>query len=274
MQGAAMLLSFDRDRPGEPLMQQEGAMNAIFRHKRSASATALQGLAFLSVTAMPWAVQAQSISDELRHKTEMFSNAGQQGDGQAMARMLDDRVVFFNEGGDQASKADMASATPSTTSGVSTRMTITDWHCEVHGDVAVASFIDDQQQDFHGQPFHARYRSVETWLKEPNDWRMISSETIALADDPAAVTLSAAVLDEYVGSYEAAPGVRFTFSRQGDTLLASTGGPLQAQKAEVRDVFFTPGNPRARKVFERDAKGRITGFALRREGHDILFRKV
>lgn len=222
------------------------------------------------------AVAAEDVSALLLAKTQAFSDAGQRGDGPAMAAMLDDRVVFFNEGGDQATKADMAASTPASAQpGITTRMTVTDWRCEVHDDVAVASFIDDQQQDWHGQPFHARYRSVETWRRAGGDWRMIASETIALNDDPAAVTLPASALDDYVGAYEAAPGVRFTFMRQGDQLYAATaGGPPTLQNAEVRDLFFTPGRSRFTKLFERDAGGRVTGFVLRREGHDIRFRRV
>lgn len=218
----------------------------------------------------------EAVSALLFRKTQEFSDAGQRGDGKAMAALLDDRVVFFNEGGDEATKKDMASTTlaaPQT--GVTTHMKVTEWHCEVHGDVAVASFIDEQTQDWHGQPFHARYRSVETWLHEGTEWRMIGSETIALNDDPAAVTLPAATLDDYVGTYEAAPGVRFTFTRQdGELYAAVAGGPKTLQKAELKDLFFTPGRSRFTKVFERGASGRVIGFALRREGHDIYFRRV
>ncbi|MEQ7874310.1 DUF4440 domain-containing protein [Sphingomonas sp. ASV193] len=219
---------------------------------------------------------AETVSQLLLRKTQAFSDAGQRGDGTAMAAMLDDHLVFFNESGDQASKSDLAASTPSTgSSGITTRMTITDWHCEVHGDVAVASFIDDQQQDWHGQPFHARYRSVETWRHAGKDWKMIASETIALVDDPTPVSLPGSTLQDYVGRYEAAPGIEFSFTRDGDTLFAATAGsPPTRQEAEIKDVFFTPGRSRTRKLFERDATGRITGFLLRREGHDLRFRRL
>jgi hypothetical protein len=42
---------------------------------------------------------------------------------------------------------------------------------------------------------------------------------------------------------------------------------------EVRDVFFVAGQPRTRRVFLRDAAGRITGFADRREGEDVRWRR-
>jgi hypothetical protein len=217
----------------------------------------------------------QSISALLRAKTESFSRAGQSGDGKTMAAMLDDRVTFINEGGDVATKAAMAASTPTPANGAATKMTVTDWTCEVRGDVAVTSFIDDLQQVVYGQPFHAQFRSVETWQRLRGDWRMVGSATVALQAEPPAVTLTPAVLDDYVGVYEAAPGVDYTFTRRGDELMSSVRkGPQTVQKAEVRDVFFTPGGGRARKVFQRDASGKVVALAIRRDGHDIVFRKV
>jgi ketosteroid isomerase-like protein len=218
---------------------------------------------------------AEDVSALLEKQTQAFSDAGQKGDGAAMAKMLDDNVVFFNEGGDAATRKDMASGGAPPSKGVTIKMTIEDWHCAVHGNVAVASFIDDQHMNFHGQPFHAKYRSVETWMKEGGQWRMIGSETLALQDDPAAVVLPAKALDDYVGTYSAAPGVTFTFARKGSDLMASlNGGEQTLQKAELRDVFFTPGRARARKIFLRDANGKITAFVNRREGHDLVFKRV
>ena len=229
----------------------------------------------LAASAPALAAPADDVSSLLRQKTQEFSDAGQRGDGATMARLLDDRVVFFNEGGDSASKQDMVGSASPPAPGVDIKMTVTDWRCEVHGDVAVASFIDDQVVSGAGDGLHAQYRSVETWLKTGGEWRMIGSQTLALQDDPPAVALPAATLDEYVGTYKDGTGRRFTLIRKGGDLLAAVDdGAPTLQKAEVRDVLFTPGHARVRKVFQRDAAGHVTGFAYRREGHDTVFRKV
>jgi hypothetical protein len=235
----------------------------------------LNGVAFASLLAASPASATEDVSALLLAKTAAFSDASQRNDGRAMGEMLDNRVVFFNEGGDRASKADMAASVPATgPAGVTTKMEITDWQCELHGVVAVASFIDDQRQDFHGQPFHARYRSVETWLRQGTDWRMIASETIALLDDPKTIRLMPSTLQDYVGRYEAAPGVGYVITLVGGQLVGSAnGGPASPQVAEVRDVLFTPGRSRAKKIFERNGSGDVTGFLLRREGHDIEFQR-
>jgi hypothetical protein len=154
-------------------------------------------------------------------------------------------------------------------------MVVTDWRCERHGDVAVASFIDDQTRDLHGQIFHAQYRSVETWLRDQGTWLMIGSQTIALQTDPAAVALPVATLDEYAGTYQATPSLTAVFARKDNELsLSVNGGPPSVQRAELRDILFTPGSPRTRRVFQRDQHGNIVGFISRREGHDIVFRRI
>jgi hypothetical protein len=53
-----------------------------------------------------------------------------------------------------------------------------------------------------------------------------------------------------------------------------TGRPAQPLRVEASDVLFVPAQPRSRKVFLRGPDGRLTGFADRREGHDIIWTRV
>jgi hypothetical protein len=56
--------------------------------------------------------------------------------------------------------------------------------------------------------------------------------------------------------------------------MKRAGHPDRFFLPEVRDVFFEPGQPRTRRIFERDAQGRITGFADRREERDIVWKRI
>jgi ketosteroid isomerase-like protein len=224
---------------------------------------------------MPAAAAPEDVSALLRARTQAFSDASQRGDAAVLKALLDDKVVFFNENGDLSSKDDIVSGATPPPAGNDVTMTVTDWHCALHGNVAVASFIDNQTRDLHGQVFHAQYRSVETWLKEHGAWLMIGSQTLALQTDPAFVALPAETLDQYVGTYEAAPDLHAVFTRAGNELrLSANGGPPILQRAELRDVVFTPGSPRIRRIFQRDKHGTVVGFISRREGHDIVFRRL
>ena len=208
----------------------------------------------------------------LHKQTQFFSDAGQRGDGLAMAKMLDPEVIFFNETGEKATRTDMAGATPPAAGTPIRAITTTDWDCKVYGNVAVTSFIDVVEQ---GKPGEMQFRSVETWRKEGAVWKMIGSETLSLQQDPDSVALDGKVLDEYAGTYEAAPGTRFTFEhKDGDLVASLNGGAVTAQKAQARDIFFTPGHGTTPKVFQRSDDGKITGFIYLRGKNSIVFKRV
>ena len=215
---------------------------------------------------------AQDGCDLLHKRTQAFSDAGQRGDGAVMAKMLDPDVIFFNETGEKATRADMAGATPPAAGTPIRAITTTDWDCKVYGDVAVTSFIDVLEQ---GKPGEMNFRSVETWRKEGAAWKMIGSETLTLQQDPDPVVLDGKALDEYAGSYEAGASMRFTFMRKDGDLVASlNGGAETAQKAQARDIFFTPGRGTTPKVFQRGDDGKITGFIYLRGKNSIVFKRI
>jgi hypothetical protein len=159
--------------------------------------------------------------------------------------------------------------------GVSNKLVQTDFVCRVHGPVAVTSFTDNSTVDFHGQTLHAGYLSTEVWLDEHGTWRMISSQTLALAVDPPAITLPSSVLDEYAGSYRAGSGYVLKIVHTGGGLTGSVnGGKPFTLRAELKDLLFVAGQPRVRRVVQRDASGRVVAILSRREGHDIVLKRM
>ena len=207
----------------------------------------------------------------LHKQTQAFSDAGQRGDGAAMGKLLDANAIFFNETGDRATRADMAAATPPPAGTPIHTITTTDWNCHLYGAVAVTSFIDVLDP---GSPTETKFRSVETWRKAGSDWKMIGSETLTMPQDPDAVVLEPKTLDEYAGSYDAA-NMKFTFVHKGGELVASlNGGAESAQRAQSRDIFFTPGHGSTPKVFQRGDDGKISGFIYLRGKNSIVFKRV
>ena len=215
---------------------------------------------------------AQDTCGFLHKQTQAFSEAGQRGDGAAMAKVLNPKVIFFNETGERATRAEMAGATPPAAGSPIRAISTTDWDCKIYGDVAVTSFIDVLEP---GTLSELKFRSVETWRREGVAWKMIGSETLTLPQDPEPVVLDGKTLDEYAGSYEAGASMQFTFARKGDELVASLNGNSEtAQKALARDIFFTPGHGTTPKVFQRGDDGKITGFIYLRGKNSVVFKRV
>ena len=229
------------------------------------------GLGFAAVPA-----RAADETALIKHLSQDFSDASASGDAKTLSRLLDDRVVFIDESGEVATKkSDIVAGAGPSPAGVSQTLVQKNFKVAFHGNVAVSSFTDSSTVHVHGQVSHADFLSTEVWLRETAGWKMISSQTLAVPIDPPAVTLPPDVLDEYTGTYSGGPGYSVTIARAGADLTSSVNGTKPVRlKAELKDVLFVPSQPRLRRIFERDASGKITGFVSRREGHDIVFRRV
>ena len=219
--------------------------------------------------------RAEDVAALIQRQSQEFSDASASGDAATIGKYLDERVIFMNEGGDIGNRKDIVDGTKPSQSGFSNKLVQSDFKVEVHDNVAVTSFIDNSTQDVYGQTIHAKFQSTEVWMKESDGWKMISSQTMTVPEDPTTVSLPAKTLEEYVGTYEASPAFKFKIARDGDELTGSVndGKPFPI-KAELRDVLVTPGQPRLRRVIQRDASGKVTGLISRREGHDLLLKRV
>jgi len=225
--------------------------------------------------AVPATVHADPREADLQRLSQSFSDACAKGDAQAIGRMLDDHVVFMNENGDIAAKADLLQITPPPAGGPKQSLVQRDFHVEFHDDVAVTRFEDDSTVEMYGQTLKTRYLSTEVWRNEDGRWQMISSQTMVSPDDPPAIALTSADMNDYAGRYAAGDGYVLTIARDGDTLKGSTnGGAPYLIEAEARDVLFTPGQPRLRRIIERDASGRIVALHSRRDGHDFVLKRI
>jgi len=221
--------------------------------------------------AMPILAIAQDDAAIVKRQAQEFSDASGSGDAKTLEKYLDDDVVFMNEGGDMPTKHDIVSGAAPSPAGMSNKLVISDFDIKLDGDIAVTSFTDNSTFTAYGQTYQAAYKSIEVWRKKHGNWRMISSQTLAVSVDPPSIKQNNAELDEYVGTYQAGSKLSVKIERDGKGLVSSTnGGKPTELRVEVPNVLFTPGQPRQRRVFERDASGKISGFVSRREGHDLF----
>jgi hypothetical protein len=239
--------------------------------------SAMAGLAAVVLGAFftSGAIAAEDTSALLKRQTQALMDAITYGKPEVWRDLLDDKLIMVDEAGavsDKKSAVDQVQPLPK---GVSGNITVVDWHANVDGNVAVATFVDDEHENYHGQKLHALYRNTATWIKRPAGWKLLSLQVLATRQDPPAVALSTKLTDEYVGTYSGGADLTYVITKSGSAIMgAANGGKPVELKAELADVLFTPGNPRSRRIFQRDAKGAIIGFVSRREERDVVFRKV
>jgi hypothetical protein len=218
---------------------------------------------------------ASDVTALLQRQTQQLMDAVAAGDRGPWQRYVSEAVVFTTEDGIRKSKAELIAELRTFPPEIWGRIRVIDFSMVRHDEVAVATYIADEDEGYYGQVIHARYRSTDTWLLSNGTWQMIGSQVIALRDDPPAVDLAPTALDAYVGRYALTPAVIYTIRRDGANLRGQrTGRNEEALKVEVPDVLFVPGQPRLRKIFKRDAVGRLTGFVERRESWDISWPRV
>jgi Domain of unknown function (DUF4440) len=221
------------------------------------------------------AAARQDLTMLLKMQTQAMLDAVTAGDPKVWDRYLDPAMIYLAEDGTRKSKADLLKELQPLPPGISGAITIGAFDVRAHGNVAIATHDDNERENYYGQMLTAQYRSTDTWLETRDGWKLIASQVHAALIDPPAIPLQPARLDEYAGIYRLTREITYTVKRGGDSLSGErTGRPAQMLKAEATDVFFVPGQPRIRKIFQRDSGGRIVAFVDRREGRDVRWERM
>ena len=236
----------------------------------TSSAPAASALAAPASAAAPADVVAT-----LRAADQALLDAIAPGDRAAWDRVLAPEAVYVDENGRILDRAAFLEELVPLPKGLSGHIAITDYSVRLDGDTALVVQRLDEREDYFGQPLRAGYLMTETWLRRAGGWRLAMVHAWVVAPDPPALALAAAELDEYVGRYTGPGGQTWKIRREGEGLVGGrVGGALHPLRAEMRDLLFVPGQPRVRKLFQRDAQGRVSGFIDRREGEDIAWMRA
>jgi hypothetical protein len=235
-------------------------------------------LAFVLVMAVASAaqVQAASVEEELRRLTQENLDAIAAGDVAVWRRNFHSDLVHVDEEGKVRSKSELLDELSPLPPGLVGNLKVRDFRMAMHGtDTAIVTHEDQEHLSYFGQILESRWRTTDTWVKTGDGWRLAAQQILALQVDPPAVALSRNALCQYEGTYELTEQIRTRVTCGDDGLqFKRVDRAAVLYKAEVADVFFAPGQPRTRRIFQRDEQGAIQGFVDRREGHDIRWKRV
>ena len=191
-------------------------------------------------------------------------------------KYLDPGVIYAEEDGSYKGKAAMLKEIVPLPEGLSGTIKIELLSYHQDGDTAVALFRQNETEHYFGQTIYAKYLTSTVWKKRPDGWKQIEGQVLAERTDPPAIALPASQLAQYAGTYRLKDSEPTYTLAVSDGKLAGTrnGRKPATWNAEAPDVFFIPGDPRIRKIFQRDARGRVIGFVERRESWDIVWLKI
>ncbi|HUJ93862.1 MAG TPA: nuclear transport factor 2 family protein [Terriglobales bacterium] len=218
--------------------------------------------------------QANHTTELLRAQDQALLDAIAPGDLKVWDRALAADALYVDENGTIMDRAEFFKQLRPLPPGVSGSLQISDYSAHIVDDLATVVHTDDEEEYYHGQVLHARYLTTETWRHESGAWKLYLVHVYAVVKDPPAISLPADALEQYAGQYSAGPDLVYVIQWDGKQLIGGKqGGPKAPLKVELRDVLFVPGQPRIRKIFQRDAAGHITGFVDRRESWDLVWRR-
>jgi hypothetical protein len=205
-----------------------------------------------------------------------MSDAIALGDAAVWDKYLDADVIYAEEDDSYKGKADVLKETRPLPKGLSGEIKIDLLSYHEDGDVAVALFRQNETEHYFGQTITAKYLTNTTWKKRADGWKMIAAQVLAEKTDPPAIALSASQLSQYAGTYKLKDSeATYALTLENGVLVGTRSGRKPAAwNAEASDVFFIAGDPRIRKIFQRDGSGKITGFVERRESWDIVWVKT
>ena len=215
------------------------------------------------------------LTQEFRARDQALLDAIAPGDVKAWDAVLAADATYVDENGVIMNRADFLKQLTPLPAGVSGHINISAYSFRQSGDVATTIHTDDEDEFYHGQHLKAQYLTSETWQLQNGSWKLLMVHAYSFLKEPKTIVLSSSELDAYVGRYSGGPDLTYTIRKEGDHLMGEREGrPAAELKAEIRDVFFVSGQLRTRKVFDRDSAGRVTGFVDRREGSDLVWKRV
>jgi hypothetical protein len=211
---------------------------------------------------------------DLRQRTQQLMDAIAPGDKKPWQRAIAEDAIIVDETGRRMDKRSFLETITGLPAGYGGSIKIAEVNARFAPRTAVLSYDTNESETIFGTELHARYHYTDTWLYRNERWQIVASQALRYYEDPASIQLTASQLDDYVGSYQMAPGQVITITRQGAQLYVQreSGAPYELQ-AECRDLFFRPG-VEGRRLFHRDASGRVDSMVSRRNNEDVLWRRL
>src|SRR5262249_57372855 len=104
---------------------------------------------------------------------------------------LDASARVIDESGELLDRKAMVASVRPLPPGISGVLRPVDFQATVLGDIALTTYVADEEETFHGAKIHARYRMGETWARRDGKWKMLSMQVLALRSDPPALPTTA-----------------------------------------------------------------------------------
>jgi hypothetical protein len=211
---------------------------------------------------------------ELVDRTQALYDAVASGNKAPWQQYLADDAIIHDEKGGSYTKLPFLVTVEPLPSGYSGSIKVTHPQTIFASGVAIFSYDAEEVETVFGNRMTARYHQTDTWLYRKHLWQIAASQVMRYYEDPATASINLAILSDYIGTYELAPGNHMVVTTHNGKLFAQrgAGNPVQLFP-ESPDMFFRAG-VEGRRLFHRDANGKVDSLIDRRNNEDMLWKKI
>jgi len=230
---------------------------------------------FCAIAAHASPVSTEKITqDELVRRTQELVDSIAGGDQAPWKAYFAEDAIYTDETGKIMDKPALVANVTPLPKGYSGTIKVVKPQTRIHGETAVLTYDLDEAEIVFGHVLHARYHGTDTWFFRNGRWQIVAGQLLRYYEDPAAGKIDTAHLDDFVGTYELAPGNTLTISREGDKLYSQRGSaPKSILEPESPDLFFRPGIE-GRRLFRRNDSGKVDAMIDRRNNEDLIWKKL
>lgn len=226
------------------------------------------------ITTASFGQEPKDLTALLRQKDQILADAIAPGDRKVWLNALSADFFYVDENNKLMSKAEFLKELSPLPHGITGKIAIASYELHRNGNTAIAAYREDETEHYFGSVLYAQYLLTEVWQQLGGEWKLRSVHCAAIPIDPPVITLTEAQMNELTGTFQAG-SLTYVIRRVGNRLLGSQPGHKESElKVETRDVLFIADQPRSRKVFIRDASGKVTNFADRRENRDLTWVRL
>jgi Domain of unknown function (DUF4440)/Domain of unknown function (DUF3471) len=212
--------------------------------------------------------------DQLVKNTQELNDGVAAGDQTPWKKYYADDSMYFDEKGRSMDKTALVNDITPLPPGYSGSIKVVNAKSHIEADIAILSYDLDEYETIFGQNMTARYHATDTWMFRNGNWQIVAGQVLRYYEDPAPGKVDVRRYAEYAGTYELAPGVIQTVSREDDNLYAQREGRDKVQiSPESTDLFFKK-NVEGRYLFRRDDHGKVDALVDRRNNEDVVWKKI
>jgi hypothetical protein len=214
------------------------------------------------------------VINRLTRQTQELFDAIISGNQEPWKKYYADDCIFADEKGRTLDKSKLVADITPLPAGYSGSIKIGNAQSRLIGDTAILSYELNETETIFGQELHARYHTIDTWLRRNNVWQIIASQTHRYYEDPAIGEVDPKKFAEFADTYELAPGQTRVVTAEGDQLFVERKGKKEQLLCETPEIFFRKG-VEGRILFRHDKqKGEVTALIDRRNNEDVVWRRI